>query len=115
MSLRSSSQLPPGMNMSTAIGSSRESNPSRRICHLREVPVGHVAVKIKFQNFQVFQGTIFQHTKMNQNIKQTFPVSEAGNSLSNRFDNPNLKFNMKNNNKDLITKHTKPNVLPTHI
>ena len=41
MSLRSSSQQPPVM--SNAIGSSRESNPSRRICHLRAVPLGHVA------------------------------------------------------------------------
>ena len=31
------------LNMSNAIGSSRESNPSRRICHLRPVPLGHVA------------------------------------------------------------------------
>ena len=30
-------------HMSNAIGSSRESNPSRRICHLRAVPLGHVA------------------------------------------------------------------------
>ena len=29
--------------MSNAIGSSRESNPSRRICHLRAIPLGHVA------------------------------------------------------------------------
>ena len=29
--------------MSNAIGSSRESNPSRRICHLRTVPLSHVA------------------------------------------------------------------------
>ena len=29
--------------MSNAIGSSRESNPSRRICHLRAVPLAHVA------------------------------------------------------------------------
>ena len=29
--------------MSNAIGSSRESSPSRRICHLRAVPLGHVA------------------------------------------------------------------------
>ena len=29
--------------MSNAIGSSSESNPSRRICHLRAVPLGHVA------------------------------------------------------------------------
>ena len=29
--------------MSNAIGSSRESKPSRRICHLRAVPPGHVA------------------------------------------------------------------------
>ena len=29
--------------MSNAIGSSRESNPSRKICHLRAVPLGHVA------------------------------------------------------------------------
>ena len=41
MSLCSSSQQPPVM--SNAIGSSRESNPSRRICHLRAVPLGHVA------------------------------------------------------------------------
>ena len=31
--------------MSNAIGSSRESNSSRRICHLREVSLGHVADK----------------------------------------------------------------------
>ena len=42
MSLRSSSQQLPGI-MSNAIGSSRESNPSRRICNLRAVPLGHVA------------------------------------------------------------------------
>ena len=42
MNLRSSSQQPP-VNLSNAIGSSRESNPSRRICHLRAVPLGHVA------------------------------------------------------------------------
>ena len=42
MSLHSSSQQPPG-HMSNAIGSSRESNPSRRICHLRAVPLAHVA------------------------------------------------------------------------
>ena len=29
--------------MSNAIGSSRESNPSRRISHLRAVPLGHAA------------------------------------------------------------------------
>ena len=29
--------------MSNAIGSSRESNPSRRICNLRAVPLGHAA------------------------------------------------------------------------
>ena len=28
--------------MSNVIGSSRESNPSRGICHLRAVPLGHV-------------------------------------------------------------------------
>ena len=33
------------MNISYAIGSSRESNPSRRICHLRAIPLGHVANK----------------------------------------------------------------------
>ena len=32
--------------MSNAIGSSRESNPSRRICHLRAVPLGNVADKL---------------------------------------------------------------------
>ena len=42
MSLRSSSQQPPGkVYMSNAIGSSRESNPSRRICRLRAVSLGH--------------------------------------------------------------------------
>ena len=30
--------------MSNGIGSSRESNPSRTICHLRATPLGHVAV-----------------------------------------------------------------------
>ena len=29
--------------MSNAIGYSRESNPSRKICHLRAVPLVHVA------------------------------------------------------------------------
>ena len=29
--------------MSNVIGSSRESNPTRRICHLHAVPLGHVA------------------------------------------------------------------------
>ena len=44
MNLRSSSQqLPSILYMSNAIGSSRESNPSRRICHLRAVPLGRVA------------------------------------------------------------------------
>ena len=31
------------VNMLNAIGSSRESNPSRRICNLRAVLLGHVA------------------------------------------------------------------------
>ena len=31
--------------MSNAIGSSRESNPPRRICNLHAVPLGHVADK----------------------------------------------------------------------
>ena len=43
MSLRSLSQLQPVKYMSNAIGSSRESNPSRRICHLRAASPGHVA------------------------------------------------------------------------
>ena len=43
VSLRSSSQQPSG-RMSNAIGSSRESNPSRKICHLRAVPRdGHLS------------------------------------------------------------------------
>ena len=46
MSLRSLSQQPPDVSYtSNAIGSSRESNPSRRICHLRAIPLGHVAKK----------------------------------------------------------------------
>ena len=40
--------------MSNAIGSSRESNPSRRICHLRAVPLGHVADKPKYTYRYVF-------------------------------------------------------------
>ena len=40
--LRVSSHL---LYMSNAIVSSRESNPSREICHLRAVPLGHVADK----------------------------------------------------------------------
>ena len=45
MSLRSSSQQLPVM--SNAIGSSRESNPSRRICHLRAVRLSHDAVNVE--------------------------------------------------------------------
>ena len=44
MSLRSSSQQPPVIYVKCD-RSSRESNPSRRICHLRAVPLGHVADK----------------------------------------------------------------------
>ena len=51
MSLRSSSQQPPG-NMSTATGSSRDLNLLRRIGHLLGVPPGHVAA-IKNTNVQV--------------------------------------------------------------
>ena len=40
--LRVSSHL---VYMSNAIGSSLESNPSRRICHLLAVPLGHVSDK----------------------------------------------------------------------
>ena len=43
VSLRSLSQQPPGIYTSNAIGSSRELNPSCRVCHLRAVPQGHVA------------------------------------------------------------------------
>ena len=45
MSSRSSSQQPRVIyNTSNAIGSSLESNPSRRICHQRAVPlIGHVS------------------------------------------------------------------------
>ena len=42
MNLRSLSEQPPG-NIPKAIGSSRESNPSRRISHLRVVTLDHVA------------------------------------------------------------------------
>ena len=45
VSWRSSIQQPP--DMSNAIGSSRESNPSRRTCHLRAVPLGHVPCRSK--------------------------------------------------------------------
>ena len=44
MSLRSSSQQPAVIYVN-AIGSSRESNSSCRICHLSAVPLGHVADK----------------------------------------------------------------------
>ena len=44
VSLRSSNQQLPGIYMSNAIGSSRESNPSRRICNLHAVPPGYVAI-----------------------------------------------------------------------
>ena len=44
--------------MPNAIGSSLESNPSRRICHLRAVPLGHVAdegvIKLTFVLFYHF-------------------------------------------------------------
>ena len=47
MTVRSSSQQPYGItvpaHMANAIGSSRESNPSRGICHLRALPLGPVA------------------------------------------------------------------------
>ena len=45
MSLRSSSYVKRELLpvMSNAIDSSRESNPSRRICLLSAVPLGHVA------------------------------------------------------------------------
>ena len=46
MSLRSSRQQPPAIYVKKTIGSSRESNPSPRICPLRAVPLlGHVADK----------------------------------------------------------------------
>ena len=58
MSLRSSSQQPP-VYMSNAIGSRRESNPSRRICHLRAVPLGHF---FKGRLFKIFSKTSWSQT-----------------------------------------------------
>ena len=52
--------------MSNAIGSSRESNPSRRICHLRAVPLGHadicVAAEVRFLYYCYF--TIYSVTDL---------------------------------------------------
>ena len=76
MSLRSSSQQPPVM--SNTIGSSRESNPSRRICHLRAVPLGHVAdtiVELASENgimwCQVLDCGIIAH-RLGQNTFQMY-------------------------------------------
>ena len=44
--------------MSNAIGFSRESNPSRRICHLRAVPLGHDADNVTL----IKVGKIVVHT-----------------------------------------------------
>ena len=45
--------------MSNAIGSSRELNPSRRICHLRAVPLGHF---FKGKLFKIFSKTSWSQT-----------------------------------------------------
>ena len=39
------------VNMSNVIGSSRESNPYRRICNLRMIPLDHVALIIAYYGF----------------------------------------------------------------
>ena len=51
MSLRSSSQQPPGI-MSNAIGSSRESNPSRTNCNLRLAPLDHGLKHLEYEGFK---------------------------------------------------------------
>ena len=48
--------------MSNAIGSSRESNPSRRICHLRAVPLGHVADNVLHNYVRSKDGYEFDDT-----------------------------------------------------
>ena len=58
MRLRSSSLQPPGKHVN-AIGSSRESNSPHRICHLRPVPLVHVADFLKSLAESTMPGKIF--------------------------------------------------------
>ena len=64
VNFRSSSQQPPVIMWST-VGSSRVSNPSRKIVHLRAVPLGHAAdsnsvLRSVIRNFQITKLTWFQ-------------------------------------------------------
>ena len=73
MSLRSSSQQPPGVQyMSNAIGSNRESNPSRRICNLRAVPLGHVANNQNLRMKIVKNLKVDEIKKINGAVKSVF-------------------------------------------
>ena len=59
MSLRSSIQQSPGM--SSAIGYSRESNPSRTFCILRAVPQSHVADISQFPSMLITLNLTFSY------------------------------------------------------
>ena len=65
--------------MSNAIDSSRESNPSRRICHLRPVPLGHVPDKLHnhksnkhqilgVKNWDIIQEKVYQYLSNTSNF-----------------------------------------------
>ena len=75
MSLRSSSPQPSGM--SNAIGSSRESNPLRRICHLCVVPFGNVADGSMQFVLGVRGENVIQESK-----PPTLVISRAANSIN---------------------------------
>ena len=57
--------------MSNAIGSSRESNPSRRICHLHAVPLGHVAVLSTLHSLPIVTSSTIFMTKLSDFVTQT--------------------------------------------
>ena len=98
------------MHMSNAIGSSRKSNPSRRICHLRAVPLGHVADK--FVSLFVFNrrekrcrlSFIFEATTGKFVSEQTRQVSSA----------KSLGLQLMGNGKSLMynKKRRGPNIEP---
>ena len=78
VSLRSSSQQPPGNVAICQMRSSRESNPSRRVCHLPAIPLGHVAGGQVVDQERIYN---YFKEKMPHKYQITFNFPSAGGTI----------------------------------
>ena len=70
--------------MSNAIGSSRESNPSRRICHLRAVPLGHVTDKLNKISINYRKTNFVLFSRSKSTAVNNFAINTSDTPLTNK-------------------------------